>query len=141
MKSSKKDNSILFLFTIVALFVIALVGFNFENMTAGAIRFGRTTIDVSPKFVNAGENINIQVNPGRGCVNRFIGIYDDSELRRATTQYRGGTMRKVCEPFTARYKTMSSWMPQEDESGIFFVKVFDYGKEEFIKTSFTINGG
>ncbi len=34
MKAVKKDNSMIFLFTIVALFVIALVGFNFENMTS-----------------------------------------------------------------------------------------------------------
>ena len=136
----KKESNTLII-SIMLILVIALVGFNFENMTAGAIRFGRTTVDVSPKFITAGEYINIRVNPGRGCVNRMIGIYDDSELRRETVQPSGTSKMKMCDPFTARYKTRSDWRPDIDESGLFFVKVFDYGKEEYIKTSFTINGG
>tara|TARA_Y100000034_G_C6761215_1_gene339051 strand:+ start:247 stop:672 length:426 start_codon:yes stop_codon:yes gene_type:complete len=141
MKSSKKkDNSIIFLFTVVSLFVIALIGFNFEGMTAGAIRFGKASVDVSPKFINAGDYININVNPGRGCVNRRVGIYSESDLRRETVQPSGTSKLKMCEPFTARYKTRADWTPKEDESGIFFVKVFDYGQEKYVKVAFTVNG-
>lgn len=141
MKVKKKNNGVILLFTILALFMVAVLGFNFENTTASVVRFGRTTIDVSPKFLDAGEYITVKVNPGRGCVNRMIGIYDDSELRRATTQFRGGTYIKVCEPFTASYKTSADWMPNEGESGVFFVKVFDYGTESYVTAVFTIDGG
>lgn len=139
----KKGNGIIFISSIIALFVISIIGFNYDSfsgMTAGAIKFGKASIEVNPKFIDAGDEITITVNPGRGCVNRAIGIYDESELRRATTQYRGGTQIKVCEPFTARYTTSTSWKPGDDGSGVFFVKAFDYGTEKFIGAAFTIRG-
>jgi len=135
-----RDNSVIFLVTVVALFVVAVVGFNFENLSGEVVSFGRTTLSVNPKIVNAGQEIYITVNPGKGCVNRFVGIYDDSEIRRATTQYRGGSNTVVCESFTTTYKTSPSWKPEEGETGIFFVKVFDYGQEDFVKSVFTIRG-
>ena len=142
-RNSKKGNGVIFISAIIALFVISIIGFNYDSfgdLTAGAIKFGKTSIAVNPKFIDAGDEITIIINPGRGCVNRAIGIYDESNLRRATTQYRGGTQIKVCEPFTARYKTSTSWKPGDGESGVFFVKTFDYGTEEFITTAFTIRG-
>lgn len=137
MKALKRDNSLIFLFTIIALFIVALVGFNFESMTSGMF-WSRASLEISPKFINAGEYIEIKVIPGKGCVNRYVGIYDDSELRRETAKPPGTSKLKVCEPFTINYKTRADWKPGEDESGIFFIKVFDYGKEEYIKSAFTI---
>jgi len=138
IQTGNKDHSIIFLTVVIALFIVAVVGFNMETISGQAINLGRTTISVNPKIISAGDDIEISVNPGKGCVNRFIGIYDDSDLRKATTQYRGGTQTVVCKPFTATYKTSTNWKPKEDENGIFFVKTFDYGKDEFVKTSFTI---
>ncbi len=139
-KAVKKDNSIIFVFSIIALFIVALVGFNLDNMTTATIRNTKTTVDIVPKFVNAGQYVTVNVNPGRECVNSVVGFYDDSNLRRATARTELGSYRKVCQPFTVRYKTSPDWKPNEDESGVFFVKVFDYEKEDHITTAFTVNG-
>ena len=128
------------MFSIIALFIVALVGFNFENVTTGAIRNTKTTVDVVPKFLDAGEYVTVNVNPGRDCVNSVVGFYDESGLRRATVRTEVGSPRKVCQQFTVRYKTSPTWKPNEEESGVFIVKVFDYGKEDYISTAFTING-
>ena len=139
-RAGKKDNSVIFVFSIIALFIVALVGFNFENVTTGAIRNTKTTVDVVPKFLDAGEYVTVNVNPGRDCVNSVVGFYDESGLRRATVRTEVGSPRKVCQQFTVRYKTSPTWKPNEEESGVFIVKVFDYGKEDYISTAFTING-
>src|SRR3989338_1038760 len=128
--AGKKDNSVIFVFSIIALFIVALVGFNFENVTTGAIRNTKTTVDVVPKFLDAGEYVTVNVNPGRDCVNSVVGFYDESGLRRATVRTEVGSPRKVCQQFTVRYKTSPTWKPNEEESGVFIVKVFDYGKED-----------
>ena len=139
-RAGKKDNSVIFVFSIIALFIVALVGFNFENVTTGAIRNTKTTVDVVPKFLDAGEYVTVNVNPGRDCVNSVVGFYDESGLRRATVRTEVGSPRKVCQQFTVRYKTSPTWKPNEEEYGVFIVKVFDYGKEDYISTAFTING-
>jgi|SRR3989338_1328241 len=140
VKTGKRDNSIIFVFSILALFIVALVGFNFDNVTTSTIRNTKTTLDVVPKFLNAGQYITISVSPGKECVNGVIGIYDDSGSRKATAKTELGTYRKICQAFTIRYKTSPSWKPNEDESGIFFVKVFDYEKKDYVTSAFTING-
>ena len=138
--SGKRDNSIIFVFSLLALFIVALVGFNFENMTSGAIRNTKTSVEVTPKFLNAGQYVTVNVNPGRGCVNSVVGFYDDSGLRRATARTEIGSPKKVCQAFSVRYKTSPDWKPGDDESGILIVKVFDYDKENYVTTAFTING-
>ncbi|MBI2507676.1 hypothetical protein HYV89_01875 [Candidatus Woesearchaeota archaeon] len=138
-RAERKDKGVIFVFSIIALFIVALVGFNLENVTAGAIRSTKTTVDVSPKFLNAGEYVTVTVNPGKYCVNSVVGFYDDSGLRRATARTEIGSPKKVCQQFSVKYKTSSDWKPDEEESGVFLVKVFDYGKEDYITTAFTIN--
>ncbi|MEK6952607.1 MAG: hypothetical protein AABX29_06340 [Nanoarchaeota archaeon] len=137
--SGKKDSGVIFVFSVLALFVVALIGFNFENATTGAIRGTKTTIEVTPKFLNAGQYVTVNVNPGKGCANSVVGFYDDSGLRRATAKTEIGSPKKVCQLFTVRYKTSPDWKPGDDESGVFIAKVFDYDKEDYISGAFTIN--
>lgn len=139
-KPKKRDNSIIFVFSVVALFIVALIGFNLNNVTSSAIINTKTSVEISPKFLNAGEYVNVNVKPGRGCVNGVVGFYDDSDFRRATVRTEVGSPKRVCQQFSVRYKTSPEWIPKEDESGIFFVKVFDYEKESYVIKSFTING-
>jgi hypothetical protein len=138
--SRKKDNSVIFVFSVLALFVVALVGFNFESMTTGAILNSKTSVRITPEFVNAGQYVTVNVDPGRECVNSVVGFYDDSDSRKATVTSKVGSYRKVCQAFSARYKTSPLWKPAEDESGLYFVKVFDYEKEDYITKTFTVVG-
>jgi len=138
-KAKKRDNRIIFVFSLITLFIVALVGFNIDNVTTGAVINTKTSVEVTPKFLNAGQYVTVNVIPGKGCVNGIVGFYDDSDLRRATVKTEVGG-RRVCQAFSVRYKTSPDWKPNDEQSGIFFVKVFDYDKENYITRSFTING-
>ncbi|MAF51276.1 MAG: hypothetical protein CMH64_04265 [Nanoarchaeota archaeon] len=149
MKKSAKKESKIFVVSIVAILAVALIGINLDKLTGKASSdlyppFNpRTTVSLSAadKFINAGEYINIDVNPGPKCANRIVGIYDDAEFRRATVQPAGqfSSNKKLCSPFSVRFKTYAEWKPGNDNSGIFFVKVFDYDLEDYVTTTFTIN--
>ena len=150
MKKDVKKESSIFIVSIVAILAVALIGINLDKITGKASQdiypsFSPTTtvsIPVNDKFINAGEYININVNPGPKCVNRIVGIYDDNGFRRATvqpTEGQFGSYRKLCTPFSVRFKTYSEWRPSDDDTGIFFVKVFDYQSENFESTTFTLN--
>ena len=100
------------------------------------------SLPINDKFINAGEYINININPGTDCVNRIVGIYDDSGFRRATVQppsSQYGSNKKICQQATVRFKTYPAWAPSDEDSRIFFIKVFDYGAEDYVSTTFTIN--
>lgn len=148
-KKSAKHEANVFVISIVAILAIALIGINLDQLTGKAATSipsftPKTTISIpmNEKFINAGEYIHISVNPGPKCVNRMVGIYDEDDFRDATVQPSSaefGSNRKLCNPFTVRFKTYGNWIPKEDESGIHFVKVFDYETEDFVTTTFTIN--
>ena len=147
MKKSKKESKI-FIISLVAILLIALIGINLDKLTGNASTYPSfnvktaVSIPMNEKFINAGEYIHITVNPGPKCVNRIIGIYDDADFRRATTQPKTsqfGSYKKLFTPFNVKFKTYANWAPNEDETGIFFVKVFDYETENYISTTFTIN--
>tara|TARA_Y100000034_G_scaffold65941_1_gene79615 strand:- start:1864 stop:2316 length:453 start_codon:yes stop_codon:yes gene_type:complete len=148
-KSAKKESNI-FVVSLVAILVVALIGINLDKLTGKASSdiypsfSPKTTITLSTndRFVNAGDYVTVSVNPGPKCVNRIVGFYDDADFRRATAQpisAQFGSNKKLCNSFDVRFKTYAEWKPAEDETGVFFAKVFDYETEDFISTTFTIN--
>ena len=150
LKKSAKKESKIFVVSLVAILAVALIGINLDKLTGRASSDiyppfnSKTTISIptNEKFMNAGEYLNIQVNPGPKCANRIVGFYDDAQFRRATAQPAAsqfGSNKKLCSPFNVRFKTYSDWKPSSDESGIFFIKVFDYDLEDYVTTTFTLN--
>jgi len=146
-KKSVKHEANVFVISIIAILAIALIGINIDKITGNATNVPsfsqKTTISIplNEKFINAGDYIHMSITPGPKCVNRIVGVYDEYEFRRATVQPSSaefGSNKKLCNPFTVKFKTYSEWTPNEDESGIFFVKVFDYETEGFVTTTFTI---
>jgi hypothetical protein len=149
-KAIKNESSKIFIISIIAILAVALIGINLDRLTGKATSdiyppFNPVTtvsINLNDKFINAGEYVHVNVNPGPKCSNRIVSFYDDEGNRRATAQPRAsdfGSNRKLCNPFTVRFKTRADWKPSTEESGIFFAKAFDYGREEFISATFTIN--
>ena len=146
-KKSGKHEANVFVISIVAILAVALIGLNMDKLTGSVTNIppfeSKTIISVplNEKFISAGEYIHINVNPGPKCVNRIVGIYDDKDFRRATVQptYSDfGSNKKLCNQFTVNFKTYSAWKPSEEDSGIFFAKVFDYETESFVSTTFTL---
>ena len=147
LKQSVKHQSGIFVISLVAIVAIALKGVNLDKITGKASDIPpfspktTVTIPLSEKFISAGDYLNINVNPGPKCVNRIVGVYDDADTRRATAQpssAQAGSNKKLCNPFSVKFKTYSEWKPDDDESGVFFVKVFDYETEDYITTTFTL---
>lgn len=138
----KKESTTLII-SIVVILIIALVGFNFQNITGYPISSANidttTKIDVFPKAsINAGEYINVEVTPGSRCVDRRAYIeYTKGGGVRATIQPKGTSKQKLCEPFTLTYKTQARWA---EDPGVYFVKVFDFGTKEFVRDIFVIKG-
>ncbi len=131
---------------VVAIVLIALIGFNFGSIT-GNVTGGLTPeVTVFPSTVKAGEKINIKVKPNKGCVDPEIGFYFSGKLtdgritssggRKGTVTHKGGY--KVCKgdglildkdgTFTVSYKTEPIW------DGEHFAKVF-YWKDRNTKDS------
>ncbi|MBU2639595.1 MAG: hypothetical protein KKG75_02690 [Nanoarchaeota archaeon] len=148
MKKDLKKESHIFVFSLIAIIIVALIGVNLDKLTGKASAYPsfnqKTTLSLpmNEKFINAGEYIHVTVNPGPNCVNRIISIYDDAGFRRATAQPSAaefGSNRKLCNSFVVKFKTYADWKPSADETGIFFVKVFDYQSEDYVSTTFTLN--
>ena len=149
VKEVPNKHSKIFIIALVSIALIALIGINLNNLTGEASKniypsFNQETaisIPADDKFISAGDYIHITVNPGYKCVNRIISIYDDAGFRRATVQPAASqfsSSKKLCQPFTVNFKTYADWKPSDDETGIFFIKVFDYQAEDYVSTIFTI---
>ena len=148
MKKDFKKESNIFVFSLIAIVIVALIGVNLDKLTGKASSYPsfnpKTTISLpmNEKFISAGDYIHLTVNPGPNCVNRIVSIYDDADFRRATVQPAAsqyGSNKKLCTPFVVSFKTYADWKPAADETGLFFIKVFDYQSEDYVSTTFTIN--
>ena len=131
---------------VVAIVLIALIGFNFNNITGKATGSLMPDVTVYPGTVKAGEKINIKVKPKIGCVDPEIGFYFSGKLsdgsmtssggRKGTVTHKGGY--KVCKgdglildkdgTFTVSYRTEPIW------DGEHFAKIF-YWKDRSTKNS------
>ena len=144
-KEEKKDfkiSGLTLLVSVVIILVIALIGFNLQNITSYNVSDIKTdtTIRVYPnseeKSIIAGEYINVEVFPGSRCVDRRAYIdYTKGGGIKATLQPAGTSLEKLCNPFTLTYKTLSEW---EENPGVYYVKVFDFGTKDFVVDTFTI---
>ncbi len=130
----------------IAIVLIALIGFNFNNITGKAAGSLMPDVTVFPGTVKAGEKINIKVKPNKGCVDPEIGFYFSGKLsdgsitssggRKGVVTHKGGY--KVCKgdglildkdgTFTVSYRTEPIW------DGEYYAKVF-YWKDRNTKDS------
>lgn len=134
---------------VVAIVLVALIGFNFNNITGNVTGGLVPDVTVFPSTVKAGEKINIKVKPNKGCVDPEIGFYfsgksSDGSItssggRKGVVTHKGGY--KVCKgdglildndgTFTISYRTEPIW------DGEHFGKVF-YWKDRNTKGSMNI---
>jgi len=137
------------LIIVVGIVLVALIGFNFDNITGEATKNLMPDVTAYPQTIKAGEMINIKVRPRNGCVDPEIGFYfsgklsDDSIVssggRKGVVTQKGGY--KICKgdglildkdgTFTVSYRSEPGW------DGEYFGKVF-YWKDRNKKDSINI---
>lgn len=115
----------------IFILVVALVSFNY-SITGNIIK-DKTVVSISPEVINSGQKIYITVNPGPKGVYKKACLYHASNNLRKTCTYRvcGGTY-KCLDTSTFSFGTHSL------ESGIYYVKLFDYNINDYVKAHFTI---
>ena len=137
----------------VGIVLLALIGFNFNNLTGRATGNLFPDVTVFPGKVNAGEIVEVKVKPRIGCVDPEIsfyytgkdssGIVSSSGGRKGTVTQKGGF--KICNndkgilnpdgSFTVRYRTEPGW------DGEYYAKVYywkDRNTKDYINAYFNV---
>jgi len=115
----------------VLVIVTLLVVFNLDMFTGEATRQGMTSVQVVPDAIEAGDYINVHIEPGSRCAQRKILIYNVDRNFPVASYDRsrlgpwGGY--RFCNPTVAVYKSWSTW------HGNYSVWVKDIGSDTYVK--------
>jgi|SRR3989344_6155381 len=129
------ENESKVLLVTIFLILIAIFFFN-SNITGFNIKDLSSQIIISPKVVNVNDKIFITVYPGIGGVNNNLNFYNaEDNLRKAAIALCDNDYR-CSEETTVTYWVPGSWKP-----GVYYIKVYDYNRKDFIMGDFTIRRG
>jgi len=133
MFKMKRDDKILFGAIVIVLLLFFVVGFNFDGFTGSVVRDSGTKIIISPKVVSNGEIIQISVSPSSKGVNVKTSFYQaEDDLRKIS-------VNKLCNSYKcSKDGSFSFVIPNSWESGVYYVKVYDYGLKDFVIEDFTV---
>lgn len=128
-----KDNRILIIGLLV-IFIIAFVVMNFGKFTGNATKEkATTTVEIENSEISPGEYVIINMVPGKaGAYEKYYVCTSYNDVCIARPRFECNQF-KCLKPVTAKYKSWGGW-----ESGIYYVKVFDYGAKEYVKAYFTV---
>ena len=127
-----KDNKILVI-TIFIVLILFIFSFPFGITGAATANIAKTTIQISPKAVTPGEIIYVTINPGPEGVNEKINFY------QAEDNLRKISINKLCNDYKCfESSTVSFTIPTNWEYGIYNIKIYDYGINNFVQEEFTI---
>jgi len=130
---------------ILILVICAIATYNFNDILTGFATQGKLTkITVTPDQIYAGQVINLKIVPGAGGARKYVTFHAyPSNLRKGMTIWCYGerdclteecfSAFKCFEPRVVTYKTSSTWSP-----GVYFARVYDYGKNDYVTSSFEI---
>ncbi len=127
-----KDNKILIIAIAVLIFLF-LIGPKDSITGKVTLDDSVTSLMVYPKVVSNEEAVYITVKPGIDGVNQKVGFYKAED-----------NLRKVSNDLCNNYKcteesSIGFFIPQHWESGIYYVKVYDYRTKNFIIEDFTVS--
>ncbi len=132
MYKLNKDNKILLLAFLII--IGALISSSIESITGKVINKKITKLSVSPELTYPGKQVYVTVVPGEEGVNEEVIFCDINGNKLDSTNICQGSYK--CEESS----TFSFNIPQNWESGIHKVKVYDYALKDFIINDFTIGG-
>ncbi len=133
MYKLNKDNTILLLAFLVI--IGALISSSIESITGKVISKKITKMSVSPSLISPDKEVYVTVNPGEEGVNEDAVLFDSEGVNLGSEKLCAGSY-KCTEPVTFSFKIPENW-----KSGVYQVKVYDYGIKDYIKGDFTIKGG
>lgn len=129
---NKENRVILLAFLII---IGALISSSIETITGKVINKKVTKVSVSPSKTYAGKELYITVVPGEEGANEDVIFYDSNGVKFGSQKLCAGSY-KCTESVTFNFKIPENW-----KSGIYQIKIYDYGVKDFIKGDFTIKGG
>lgn len=120
----------------IILILIAIFFFNF-NITGFNIKeYSNSGIVINPKVVGINEKILVTIYPGPKGVNNNLNFYNaEDDLRKASIVICNNEYK--CEEET----TVGYWIPNSWKPGVYYIKVYDYNRKDFIIGDFTIKRG
>ncbi|MDD5253959.1 MAG: hypothetical protein PHG05_02530 [Candidatus Nanoarchaeia archaeon] len=131
MQKSQKTNSKTLIIGFLIIMVIALMVVLIGDFTGQEVNT-KSLVTVEPKFINAGEYITINIKPSaEGILKNYRICSGRSDLCHVDYPFKCGAY-KCTKPHEVKYKTSTSW------EGLYYVKVFDYQSETWIKSYFTV---
>ena len=129
-----KENRVLLLAFLII--IGALISSSIETITGKVINKKITKISVSPSKTYAGKEVYVTVIPGEDGVNEDAIFYDSEGVKLSSLKKLCAGSYKCDEPVTFNFEIPENW-----NSGVYQIKVYDYGIKDFIKGDFTIRGG
>ena len=133
MYKLNKENRVLLL----ALLIIigALISSSVETISGKFISKKVTKVSVSTSLISPSKEVYVTVVPGEEGVNEDALFYDSRGVNLDSKKLCVGSY-KCTESVTLNFKVPENW-----QSGVYQVKIYDYGIKDFIKGDFTIKGG
>lgn len=134
MFEMEKDNRILIGAIFIFLILFIVVGSRFNGVSGNVVlEDSKTSIFISPEVVSNGEIIYVTVTPGKEGVNEKVSFYQAEDDLRKTSVNRLCNSHKCYGKGSFSFDIPSSW-----ESGVYYVKVYDYEIQGFVVEDFTI---
>ncbi|MBS3108731.1 hypothetical protein J4409_02565 [Candidatus Woesearchaeota archaeon] len=128
----KRDNKV-FVIGILIIFLIALIVMNFGRFTGSVTKESSTILTITPDKMTGGEYVNIDLIPGKkGVYNQYYICYTYNDVCLARPRFSCSSFRCI-KPVSDSYKSWAGW-----ESGVYYVKVFDYEINGYVRSYFTI---
>ncbi len=130
-----KDNRILVSAIIVGVVVIVVGAFSDGVTGKTSLNIKETSIAVSPNIASPGDIIYVTVIPGNEGVNEKVSFY------KAEDNLRKDSVNRLCNSYRCPEESSFAYaIPTSWESGVYHVKVYDYGIKDFVIEDFTVRG-
>ena len=134
MKDYLKNDNKTLLFALVIIVLLIIVSLNNSPVGLVVSDFSSTNIEISPDVVHKGEKLFVTVYPSNKGVNEKISFYLLEDNLRKTSVEGSCNNYKCSEEFSFSFFIPNNW-----ENGVYYVQVYDYGLNEFIRKEFTVD--
>ncbi|MCX6711604.1 MAG: hypothetical protein NT139_01015 [Candidatus Woesearchaeota archaeon] len=119
----------------ILIFVITIFMLSF-GITGHSVKSGVTTIELDPTMVSSNDELQITIQPGKDGIPNTLSFY-----RLGDNGYTYvGQSDSLCDSVKCMNPTTYYYIiPENYEPGDYYVQVFDYYSEDYIRTKFLVS--